>query len=76
MFSTFESKQLKESKQEQQGALHIILIGVAGTIYNEYTIKLLVNLGLSKVLLQNGLTIEVPCKCKRIFNEVLALHLS
>eukprot|EP00983_Pelagomonas_calceolata_P029728 931579-Pelagomonas_calceolata.AAC.1 len=28
--------------------LHIILIGVAGTIYNEYTIKLLVNLGLNK----------------------------
>jgi len=27
---------------------HIILIGVAGTIYNEYTIKPLVNLGLSK----------------------------
>eukprot|EP00983_Pelagomonas_calceolata_P081861 1155728-Pelagomonas_calceolata.AAC.8 len=27
--------------------LHIILIGVAGTIYNEHTIKALVNLGLT-----------------------------
>eukprot|EP00983_Pelagomonas_calceolata_P023869 751494-Pelagomonas_calceolata.AAC.1 len=28
--------------------LHIILVGVAGTIYNDYTIKPLINLGLTR----------------------------
>eukprot|EP00983_Pelagomonas_calceolata_P071552 1151297-Pelagomonas_calceolata.AAC.1 len=32
----------------EHGALHIILVGVAGTIYNDYTIKSLIDLGLTR----------------------------
>eukprot|EP00983_Pelagomonas_calceolata_P104918 1159077-Pelagomonas_calceolata.AAC.4 len=48
----FKTRSLSNPNRNNRMALHIILIGVAGTIYNDYTIKLLsirdMNLGINQ----------------------------
>eukprot|EP00983_Pelagomonas_calceolata_P118273 1160491-Pelagomonas_calceolata.AAC.4 len=43
-----KTRSSRKPKRNNKVTLHIILIGVAGTIYNEYMIKPLVSSGLSK----------------------------
>eukprot|EP00983_Pelagomonas_calceolata_P037538 1136379-Pelagomonas_calceolata.AAC.1 len=43
-----KTRSSRNPNRNNKVTLHIILIDVAGTIYNEYTIKPLVNLGLTK----------------------------
>eukprot|EP00983_Pelagomonas_calceolata_P027233 855762-Pelagomonas_calceolata.AAC.1 len=43
-----KTRSLRNPNRNNDVTLHIILVGVAGTIYNDYTIKPLINLGLTR----------------------------
>jgi len=57
--------------------LHIILVGVAGTIYNDYTIQPLINLGLTRQKaksLASKLSCHAIQRLTTIINTRHALH--
>eukprot|EP00983_Pelagomonas_calceolata_P001583 53117-Pelagomonas_calceolata.AAC.1 len=43
-----KTRSSRNPHRKNKVTLHIILVGVAGTIYNDYTIKPLINSGLTK----------------------------
>jgi len=48
IINRLKTRSLRNSNRNNRVNLHIILIGVGGTIYNKYTITPLINLGLTK----------------------------
>eukprot|EP00983_Pelagomonas_calceolata_P125956 1161259-Pelagomonas_calceolata.AAC.3 len=47
-YNQAQNSQLEEPRQDNKVTLHIILVGVAGTIYDDYTNKPLNSLGLTR----------------------------
>ena len=63
------TRSLRGISQNNQVTLHVILLGVGGTIYNQYTITPLLNLGISTHEVHQ-LATELHCHAIKSLNKI------